>query len=365
MPYPAPRIAALTLPATVGAAQLLLPAGTFDAPRGAMLGEGPWRLSDERGHALAAALGRRTKDLPADYEHQTLRAAQNGQPAPASGWVRPLTIRFDAGVGLVAPVDWTARAAAAIGADEYRYLSPVFTYDATGAVVDLLHLALTNTPALDCLPAVALAAASLLLLPPESLMDDLRERLLYLLQLPLTTTDAELLAQLDKLKAMLGSPAPDGTAATSLPALLTERETRIAALSAQVQAAVPPDLVADLQRQVAALSSEAQARTRDTLMTAALSDGRLVPGTLLHTHAQSLALPALQGLLGSLTPIAALAGPQTGGLAPAAAAVAAAAAAGVDGWKDTLAAEFGTPETYAAYQRATAAGRVRIFGDGK
>ncbi|AUB85160.1 phage protease [Candidatus Thiodictyon syntrophicum] len=356
MPTP-PRIAALALPATVGAAQLLLPAGTFDAPRGAMLGAGPWCLSDDRGYILAEALGRRVKDIPVDYEHQTLRAAQNGQPAPAAGWVRPATIRFEPAVGLVAPVDWTARAAAAIGADEYRYLSPVFTYDARGRVIDLLHLALTNTPALDCLPAVALAAASLLLTPPESPMDELRERLLYLLNLPLTTTGPELLAQLDTLKSMLGN-GPDGTAATSLPALLAARETRIAALTAQVQAAVPADLVADLQRQVAALTNDAQTRTRDTLLTAALSDGRLTPGSLLHTHAQSLVLPALQGLLGSLTPIAALSGTQTGGQAPEA--VAAAAAAGE--WTEALAQEFGSPEVYAAFQRAEAAGSVRIFG---
>lgn len=321
----APRIAALSLPAIVGAAQLLLPAGRFDAPRGALFGAGPWHLSDTRGAALALALAGRRTPIPIDYEHQTLRAAQNGQPAPAAGWIDPAQIAFAPGVGLTAAaVRWTERAAAHIAAGEYLYLSPVFTYAADGAVEDLLHVALTNIPALDALPAVALAAASLLYMHevPTVEPDELKERLIGLLNLPVTTTDAELLAQLDKLKAMLAAPA-DGaaTAAASLPALIEGQQARIAALTAQVRTAPPQALVADLQRQVTELVASQTQRERDQLLIAALSDGRIQADSPLHTYAAGLPLAGLSDLLKGLLPIAALAATQTGGQPPAGAGV--------------------------------------------
>lgn len=357
-----PSIAALALPAQVGAAQVLLPAGEFRAPRGALLGgSGPWHLSAERGATLAAALAARHADLVVDYEHQTLRAVTNGQPAPASGWVRPPEVAFDPAVGVTAAIHWTERAAAAIGAGEYRYLSPVFTFDPqTGEVMDLLHLALTNNPAID-LPEAALAAASSLsfhLTQETAAMADLsgalRERVLHLFQLPLTSTDADLVRSLDALTPLL--QGSDGTAAASLPDLLRTSQAQVAALTAQVQAAPTPALVADLQGQVAALTAAAETQTRATLLAAARADGRLLPGSALDTHCAGLTLAALSALLPGLTPLAALAGTQTGGQAPAGVA---AAAAGTD----DLEQYGGSAELRDAYQRAAAEGRVRIYGD--
>ncbi|GHT89484.1 hypothetical protein AGMMS49543_28660 [Betaproteobacteria bacterium] len=55
------------------------------------------------------------------------------------------------GKGLFAvQVEWTEAAKSAIQADEYRYISPVFTYaPKTGEVISLYNAALTNVPALD------------------------------------------------------------------------------------------------------------------------------------------------------------------------------------------------------------------------
>jgi phage I-like protein len=78
-------------------------------------------------HLIAAADARQTPYV-IDYEHQTLRSAKNGLPAPASGWFKKLEWRE--GVGLFAvDVEWTDAAAAAIDAGEYRFISPVFLYD--------------------------------------------------------------------------------------------------------------------------------------------------------------------------------------------------------------------------------------------
>lgn len=113
--------------------------------------------------AKAVAL---TTDLVIDYEHQTLNSAENGQPAPAAAWFKGKALVWREGFGLFATqVNWTGNAASMIAAKEYRYLSPVFSYNKqTGEVLELHHVGLTNFPALDgmsSLPALAAARFSL------------------------------------------------------------------------------------------------------------------------------------------------------------------------------------------------------------
>ena len=92
--------------------------------------------------------------LPIDYEHQTDRAAANGKPAPAAGWISQFAVRDD---GIWALVEWTAKARAMLASREYRYISPTFMADQeTGAVRVILRAALTNNPALEL---TALASA--------------------------------------------------------------------------------------------------------------------------------------------------------------------------------------------------------------
>ena len=89
-----------------------------------------------------------------DYEHQSIRARENGQPAPAAGWIQSLA--YFPGKGLFAKATWTDRARTCIASGEYRYISPFFEFDnKTGAVRRFINAGLTNTPALDGLMAVA------------------------------------------------------------------------------------------------------------------------------------------------------------------------------------------------------------------
>lgn len=91
-------------------------------------------------------------DLVIDYEHQTDNAPDNGQPAPAAGWIKGLETRPD---GIWGKVEWTDKARAMIEAGEYRFLSPVFMFEkATREVQRILRAALTNNPALN-LKAIA------------------------------------------------------------------------------------------------------------------------------------------------------------------------------------------------------------------
>lgn len=91
-----------------------------------------------------------------DYEHQTLKAEKNGQPAPAAGWMHAL--RWIEGKGLHALAELTERAKEQIKAGEYRYFSPVIQYSTkTGEVTKLLMGALTNNPAIHGMAAISVS----------------------------------------------------------------------------------------------------------------------------------------------------------------------------------------------------------------
>lgn len=135
----------------------LFPAGEFsarDGRPGTLKGvkAKAWTLTFETAAAVIARWQQRETPLVVDYEHQTINAAENGKPAPAAGWIESLEAGPD---GLYATVKWTDAARAFIQADEYRYISPVFSFDPeTGAVLELKSAALTNYPALDGMDAV-------------------------------------------------------------------------------------------------------------------------------------------------------------------------------------------------------------------
>jgi phage I-like protein len=261
-------------------AMQLFPAGTFDAPRGALRGKGPWRLDSDSAQRLIDKVSQRKSDIVVDYEHQSLLTAQNGKPVVAAGWIGPETLEWrdppaaHPGLFAINP-KWTAAASGHIAADEIRYVSPVFSYDAkTGEVLDIINVALTNNPAIDGMQAVTVAATSLLaahslLNPTESTMDidELLEQLRWMFNLPTLATLEEIKAEIDKAKALISSNSADA-AATSLIDILTAKNAEIAALSAQVgtetaRISAEPDprlyapvaVVDELRGQLAALST--------------------------------------------------------------------------------------------------------------
>ncbi|KZN57483.1 phage scaffold protein [Pseudoalteromonas luteoviolacea CPMOR-1] len=111
---------------------------------------GAWLMDDIAWTMLQHYLDSRTNDLHFDYEHQTIFTEKNGQPAPASGWVKPSSFEYVPGKGVFAlNVKWTPKASAALREDEYRYISPVFDYGSDGRPIRFRHFALTNDPAID------------------------------------------------------------------------------------------------------------------------------------------------------------------------------------------------------------------------
>ncbi len=134
----------------------LIPAGTFytNDGRGPFYNADPQAVVRESRQVLAGG-------VPIDFDHATDRAAPQGLPAPAAGWIR----EFRAVAGAIqGRVEWTARGAAALKSKEYRFISPVFEFDPpvgaaagaqTGRAIRIRRAALTNNPALSQLPALA------------------------------------------------------------------------------------------------------------------------------------------------------------------------------------------------------------------
>ena len=287
----------------------LFPLGSFaarDGRPGTLKGvkAAEWMLTPDIAAAVIARWQARETPLVVDYEHQTMLAEQNGKPAPAAGWIESLEAGPD---GLYATVKWTDAARAFIRADEYRYISPVFSFDPeTGAVLELKSAALTNYPALDGMAAVAARAEDEPPMKKETL-----EALRHFFGLAADADEDAALAALkaqgdgQTLTAMLTAAketAPDP--AQYVPAaMLTAAQEKNAALAAKVK---------ELEGSVtlAALTAE---------IDAALADGRLPKACEGWAKATAKTHPdAIKSYIASsTTPIAALKGTQTGGTPPA------------------------------------------------
>lgn len=136
----------------------IIPAGLFRARDGRPQNMPGWVMDRTVAQRIIAATAASKGDVVIDYEHQTLDAHKKTGAVPAAGWFKQL--EWVEGDGLyVTDARWTARASAMISANEYRYISPVFTFDAAGNVTSLHSIALTNNPALDGLTDLAAATS--------------------------------------------------------------------------------------------------------------------------------------------------------------------------------------------------------------
>ncbi|MGP9666256.1 phage protease [Halomonas sp. AOP22-C1-8] len=304
----------------------LMPAGTFHAPRGAAEGSGPWNLSAEAAQAIIRLAAARSTDIAIDYEHQTLYAEKNGQPAPAAGWVDPRSLEFRDD-GLYGAIAWTAKARAAITPGpngeppEYLYLSPVFPYDANGVPLDLLHLALTNTPAIDE-GAAQLAAARMSVTndTPEETDTVNREQLIAALGLAAEATDEQIDTAIAALKAAKADAeafrtalgAKDGAKPEEAVAALKAASTTAPADMSQY---VPIAVFKETTDQLAALKANSNTAELDALIKEGLDDGR-IPGKATADWLRVQGIAACKAHLDGAPSIAALKSTQTQGKPP-------------------------------------------------
>ncbi len=157
-------------------------------------GLGPYTIAD-KAHAeriiAATAAAQGPVELMFDYDHQAVRAPAVAGKALASGWIKSLTAEDD---GIWAEVEWTASAAAAIEAREYRYSSPYFLHDKAGNVTRILNAGLTNTPNFNL---AAVAASSLI--GEQTPMDELLKAILKALGLAEDATQEQAMAKIAEL----------------------------------------------------------------------------------------------------------------------------------------------------------------------
>ncbi|EHS9690133.1 phage protease [Salmonella enterica] len=321
----------LTAEATPATRVRIFPAGEFRSNDGRPKECPAWVMNAACAQRLIAAAASKKTDYSFDYEHQTLRAVTNGKPAPASAWFKSL--EWVEGDGLYAvDVNWTAAASQMIAAREYRYLSPMFDYHpVTGEVGQLINVALTNLPALEELDEGVIAAASRLAatsstFPENTAMDEeqiayLLSQLRWILNLPETSTAADIKTELEKIITAISGGQGMAAASVDLLAMLTtaaDRDARIAEQAAQIADLsqrvydpakfVPVAALSQVQAQYAQTITESGSQEVEQLITAALSDRRLLPGEL-ETWARELGQKdpaALKAYLEKAPPMAAL-----------------------------------------------------------
>jgi len=186
-----------------------LPVWLHLVPFGAWRGHpiGPFEVGPREAQQILDNHEARGIDLAIDYEHQTLNAEGNGQPAPAAGWIDRLEVRESGVWGHVR--EWTERAAAHLRAREYRYLSPVLLPRSIDRVtgrptgMKLLPVALTNMPffASDLSPVLNRGQAGPSVTPTEEpLVPPFFIPLLALVGLTAESTEAEVVAARDSLE---------------------------------------------------------------------------------------------------------------------------------------------------------------------
>lgn len=285
-------VAALVFELTVGPDGVtneahLLPPGPFRAVDGRPKDCTAWRLDYAIAESLIARMRAKANDTLIDFEHQSLRTETNGKRVEAAGWFRDMEWRDGKGLYAI-NVQWVGDTAALIKDKKLRYVSAVFLYSyGSGEVLEIVSVALTNTPAVDGLDALADLARKFSTTHPEDAHMATEEQLAALTQQrdTLNTQLAALTAERDGLK-------------TSTAALTAEVTTLKAKVEAEEKARVEAALVAEKAKHA-------------ELVSAALSDGRLTPAE--KGFAEKLPLASLTEMLEVRKPLNLAGGRQGGG----------------------------------------------------
>lgn len=113
-------------------------------------GRGPYRLEDPAA-VIAESLARSDGRLPIDENHALDRAAPEGLPSPARGWIVALEMRES---GLWGRVEWTEEGRRLVEGRAYRALSPALLHDGAGRILAVLRASLVNLPNLRGIAAL-------------------------------------------------------------------------------------------------------------------------------------------------------------------------------------------------------------------
>jgi len=191
-----------------------------------------WQMDAES--IIANAVASKT-DYPIDYNHASLDARKTGAVAPAAGWVDHATLEARPD-GIYGRVQWNEAAVNHLTEREFRYTSPVFTFNPkTGKTLAYKGSGLTHYPNLGDLTPVTNSNEG------ESVMDEIIEEIREALNLPTASNAAEIKVELDKLFSRVGKLATNSDARLidqvgMIEARLESAETKaVAAVAANAQ----------------------------------------------------------------------------------------------------------------------------------
>lgn len=247
-------------------------------------GRGPYILEDAA-HAqavIAATVANAgSADLMFDYDHQSFHAQRVGGQAKSAGWVKPSSLAIS-DAGITGDVEWTATAAAALAAREYRYHSPYFMVNkATRRISRLVNAGLTNSPNLD-LPALASQEPDLTTQEGIPMKTIALSTLASALALSGNVDEAGVLAAIDTLKTNAAAGEKVLASARTALDLADDADTEavLAAVTAKPSAEpdpakyVPIGDLQDVQGRLGAIEQERVTASVDT----AIASGKLTPG---------------------------------------------------------------------------------------
>lgn len=272
----------------------LLPLGVVTSKKGTFL------VDDQSVDMILKEFENRRIDLVVDYEHQTLLNVQ----APAGGWITKLYRGTDAIIG---KVEWTARAKEYLKNREYRYLSPTIMVQKDRRVSAIQSVALTNTPAIDGMPAMCKDFEG-----GNEGMD--LKKLAKIFGLAEDASEEEILKAAEaaaqgtkteepKTEEALAAEAVETVANSTILSLLElPEDAKTEAVTAKIMALKNGDT--RLAERVAQLEAEAKGREADALIQAALKGGKISKAQ--EAWAKAYALKDEEGFRSflSMTPVA-------------------------------------------------------------
>lgn len=302
----------------------LLPYGHFNSVDGrpADVPSKQWLMDKQAFESLKANSTYAVNDLVIDYEHQTLKAEQNGQPAIAAGYFHINDIQFIEGKGLFIKPRWNEKAKAHLSAGEYKYISAVFGYDKQTGRPQFLHSAgLVNRPGLDGMEPLAQLAAKQFHSNTNHTHNYKEDN----------AVNPILLAILKALGIKVNGDLPTEPAALS--ALQTQVDTALAALQAKADSVpglttqitalsaggvvdpskyVPIAAVTELQQSLATLQAQVTGGEVEGLVSLGMSEGKILASMKpWATELGNQDVAQLKAFLAATPAIAALKGKQT------------------------------------------------------
>lgn len=259
-------LAMLTFEVAANATEMqILPAHDFRADDGRPEDVDSWKINSSIAQKLIEKLASRKNDLLIDYEHQSLRTSLNGQPVIAAGWFKHMEWRDGSGMWLK-QVGLTNKAKAHINEKELRYTSPVFAYDKkTGEILEIISVALTNTPAVDGMKEITALSASYIK-NHYNVGEDMSGQDIAVLTKQLADLNTQL---------VVANQERD------------QKKAQVVQLTTDLKTA--NDQLAALTAQIATEKAAAEKKAHSDLLQTALSDGRLAPKQKEWAAKQSLA----------------------------------------------------------------------------